>query len=219
MSSMHVKICGLTDPQQAVTVAQMGADAIGLNFVPSSKRCITPERGAEIVSAVGDTTRTVGLFVDASAEEINTVAAKTGISRVQLHGRESPDIVADIHLPCWKVFHVADEHFVVEIHDWLICLPDGVEIEAVLLDTYRPGLAGGTGETFNWNLVAQMRSEGLLGDLPPLILAGGLTPENVAEAIRVVQPDMVDVAGGVESAPGVKDPRKVQAFLQAAKQS
>jgi phosphoribosylanthranilate isomerase len=216
MNSVHVKICGLTIPEQARAVADMGADAIGLNFAPSKRR-ITPEQGAAIVQAVGDAAQTIGLFVDAPAVEINTVIAQTGVSRVQLHGNESPQIVAEIVAPCWKVFHVRDENFTMEIHDWLVCLPDGVEVEAVLLDTYSPKAAGGTGECFNWDFVARTRDEGLLGDLPPIILAGGLTPDNVAEAIRIVQPDMVDVASGVESSPGVKDLAKVQAFLHAAK--
>lgn len=216
MNPVHVKICGLTDPAQARTVADMGADAIGMVFAPSKRR-IPPEQGTEIVRAVGDTARTVGLFVDAPVSDINSVIEQTGVSRVQLHGKESPEIVAKILVPCWKVFHVRDEQFATEIHDWLICLPDGVEVEAILLDTYSPKAAGGTGANFNWNDVARLRGEGLLGDLPPIILAGGLTSENVAEAIRVVQPSMVDVSSGVESAPGVKDPAKVQAFLQAAK--
>ncbi|MBN1942740.1 MAG: phosphoribosylanthranilate isomerase [Phycisphaerae bacterium] len=216
MNSVHVKICGLTDPTQARAVADMGADAVGMVFAPSKRR-ITPEQGAAIVQAVGETARTVGLFVDASAEEINAVIEQTSVSRVQLHGDESPDIIAEIAVPCWKVFHVGDENFAVEIHDWLVCLPDGVEVEAILLDTYSPRAAGGTGESFNWNLVAHLRDEGLLGDLPPIVLAGGLTPGNVAEAIRVVQPSMVDVSSGVESSPGVKDLLKVREFLRAAK--
>jgi len=216
MNSIHVKICGLTDPDQARAVAAMGADAIGLVFAPS-KRQITPEQGAFIVKTIGDTAQTVGLFVDASTEDINAVVEQTGVSRVQLHGDESPQIVADINVPCWKVFHVRDENFAVEIHDWLICLPEGVEVEAILLDAYSPHVAGGTGESFNWQFVARTRDEGLLGDLPPIILAGGLTADNVAEAIRVVQPSMVDVSSDVEVSPGVKDLAKVKAFLQAAK--
>jgi phosphoribosylanthranilate isomerase len=216
MSSVHVKICGLTDPDQAQAIAQMGADAIGLVFAPSKRR-ITPEQGAAIVQAVGEAAQTVGLFVDASAEDINAVVAQTGVSRVQLHGDEPPEIVADIVVPCWKVFHVRDENFAVEVHDWLVCLPEGVDVEAILLDTYSPKAAGGTGESFNWDFVARTRDEGLLGDLPPIILAGGLTPDNVAEAVRVVQPNMVDVSSGVETSPGVKDLTKVKAFLQAAK--
>lgn len=216
MNSVHVKICGLTQPDQARAIAGMGADAIGLNFAPSKRR-ITPETGAAIVQAVGSAAQTVGLFVDAPAEEINAVVEQTGVSRVQLHGDEPPYLVADIAVPCWKVFHIRDENFATEIHEWLVCLPEGVEVEAVLLDTYCPHVAGGTGESFNWDFVARTRDEGLLGDLPPIILAGGLTPNNVAEAIRVVQPSMVDVASGVETSPGVKDLAKVQAFLRAAK--
>lgn len=214
--AVRVKICGLTDPEQARAVAAMGADAIGVVLAPS-RRQVSVERAAEIVSAVGGTAPTVGLFVDASAGEINETVRRTGVSRVQLHGDEPPEIVSDLIVPCWKVFHVRDENFAVEIHDWLACLPEGVNVEAILLDAWSPRAAGGTGERFNWELVARTRRAGLLGDLPPVILAGGLDAGNVAEAIRLVQPDMVDVSSGVESSPGVKDLHKVRAFLRAAK--
>lgn len=219
MNTVHVKICGLTIPDQARAIADMGADAIGLNFAPSKRR-ITPEQGSAIVQAVGERARTVGLFVDAPADEINAVVEATGVGCVQLHGNESPEIVAEISAPCWKVFHIdpaGDENFITEIHEWLVCLPTGAEVEAILLDTYSPKAAGGTGESFNWETLAHLRDEGFLGDLPPIILAGGLKPDNVAEAIRITQPSMVDVSSGVESSPGVKDLVKVREFLRAAK--
>ena len=216
MDPVHVKICGLTQPEQANTIVEMGADAIGVVFAPS-KRQVDIQLAAKIVSTVSGAAQAVGVFVNASAEQINSIAEQTGITRAQLHGEESPEIVAKIIIPCWKVFRVRDEHFAVEMHDWLVCQPEGHGVEAVMLDTFSPQAAGGTGDAFNWKLVARMRDEDLLGDLPPLILAGGLDAGNVAEAIRVVQPSMVDVSSGVEESPGRKDIEKVRAFLQAAK--
>ncbi len=213
---MFVKICGLTSPDQARAVVQMGADAIGLVFA-ASKRQVTIERAAKVVAAAGREVATVGVFVDAPAGEINRVVERTGITRVQLHGKEPADIVAHIAVPCWKAFRVRDDAFAGQIRDWLAAIPGGADVESILLDTHTSTAAGGTGEAFNWNLLKCARDEGNFPDGPRILLAGGLTPENVAEAVRIAQPGGVDVSSGVESSLGVKDLSQVEAFLRAAK--
>ncbi len=122
-----------------------------------------------------------------------------------------------ISVPCWKVFRVRDESFAEEIRDWCGRLGADAQPEAIMLDAYNPHAAGGTGEPFNWELVVQGRRDGRMDDLPPIILAGGLDPDNVAEAIAAVRPWAVDVSSGVESSPGVKDMAKVEAFLRAVR--
>lgn len=217
MDQTHVKICGLTNPQQAETVAELGADFIGLNFA-ESKRNVSNELAREIVTALPADTPAVGVFVDASAEKINRTAAETGIAIAQLHGDEPPAILGKIEIPCIKAFRIRGAESIVHIHEWIVCIEKDCTLEAILLDAYSPSAAGGTGEKFNWNLLVEAREHGGLEHLPPLILAGGLNVTNVAEAIRTVKPWAVDVASGVESAPGVKDLGKVRAFISVVGQ-
>lgn len=212
MEQTYVKICGLTDTANAAVVAGLGADFIGLVFA-RSKRLVSNEQARSIVQALPKNTSAVGVFVDASAEEINTTAEETGIRIAQLHGDEPPAILGEIEIPCIKAFRIRDAESIIAVHEWIVCIEEDCTLEAVLLDAYSPTAAGGTGERFNWDLLVEARQHGGLGDLPPLILAGGLDATNVAEAIRTVQPWAVDVSSGVESAPGVKDPEKVRAFL------
>lgn len=217
MQRVRVKICGLTQPDQARAVAEMGADAIGLNFA-ESKRRVDIAQAREVADAVvGAKIEKVGVFVDADSEQITRIIEQVGITRVQLHGAEPPEIIEAISVPCWKVFRVQDESFAEEVRDWYGRLGADAHLEAVVLDTYNPHTAGGTGESFNWELVVQARRNGQMDDLPPIILAGGLDVDNVAEAIAAVRPWAVDVASGVESSPGVKDMAKVEAFLSAVR--
>ena len=212
-----MKICGLTQPGQARAIAEMGTDAIGLVFA-ESKRRVDIAQAREVADAVaGAKIEKVSVFVDADAEQITQIIEQVGITRVQLHGAEPPEIIEAISVPCWKVFRVRDESFAEKIRDWCGRLGAGAQVEAIMLDAYNPNAAGGTGEPFNWELVVQARRDGRMDDLPPIILAGGLDPDNVAEAIAAVRPWAVDVSSGVESSPGVKDMAKVEAFLRAVR--
>ncbi len=211
-----MKICGLTQPDQARAIAEMGADAIGLVFAESNRR-MDIEQAREVAVAAGAKIEKVGVFVDADAEPITQIIEQVGITRVQLHGCEPPEIINAISVPCWKVFRVRDESFAEEIRDWYGRLGADAQVEAIMLDAYNPHAAGGTGESFNWELVVRAHRDGRMDDLPPIILAGGLDPDNVAEAIARVRPWAVDVSSGVESSPGVKDMAKVEAFLRAVR--
>lgn len=196
-----VKICGLTRVSDALDAAALGADAIGLVFYPPSARALTPERASEIVAALPAFVTTVGLFVDAEPAEVEQVLAKLPLDRLQFHGREAPEYCAGFGRPWVKA----------------LAMRDGIDLDAemvrwrgassILLDTYDPQLAGGTGKRFDWTRVPSA----MAGDI---ILAGGLRPDNVAEAVRTVRPYAVDVSGGVEAEKGIKDGGKMAAFLR-----
>lgn len=215
MPRIRVKIEGLKAAATAQAVARMGADAIGLVFAPSPRQ-VTAEQARQIVESLGPWVSTVGVFVNASADEINRVVGISGIDYVQLHGDETPDILSRIQARCIKAFAVRDQDWLTEVRAWIAGVPASARLHAVLLDAYDASARGGTGKRFNWQWIADRRSE--LADLPPIILAGGLGPSCVAEAIRTVQPWGVDVASGVESAPGVKDLDKVRAFFDEVNQ-
>jgi phosphoribosylanthranilate isomerase len=207
---VKVKICGVTLPDDAAVAAAAGADFIGLNFWARSKRHIDPAR-APIVAGVArgaGSALIVGVFVDARADEIAEIHGAVGLDRVQLHGDEHPDDVkriADaVGVPVWKAIAVRDARDLAALDEW--------PVEAILLDAPSTG-RGGSGQTFDWVLAAAAQN----APARPLVLAGGLTPENVGAAIARVKPWAVDVASGVERAPGVKDHDKVRAFIAAAR--
>jgi phosphoribosylanthranilate isomerase len=218
MQRVRAKIEGLREPAVAVDVARMGADAIGLVFADSPRK-VTPETARMIVAALPPWVATVGVFVNAEVGEINAVVERTGIGYVQLHGDEGPDVVAGIAAPCIKAFRVRDAGFADEVRAWLGGLADRSNFSAVLLDAYDSNVRGGSGTQFNWDLVADARGSGQLDDIGPILLAGGLDPSSVREAIETVRPWGVDVASGVESAPGVKDMQKVADFLRAVRET
>jgi len=199
----RVKICGLTREEDAWHCVDAGADAIGLNFWAGTPRCIELDVARRIVEAVGSRVLTVGVFVDASDEEIIRVREHTGIACVQLHGQESAEQLSRFLPHAYKALRVRDERSIDEAR--------GFPGEHILLDAYVAGQPGGTGHTFNWSLAA-----GLAGERR-VTLAGGLHPGNVAEAVAAVAPYCVDVASGVERAPGVKDPDAVSAFIRNAR--
>jgi len=199
------KICGLTNLADARHAAECGADLLGLILVPTSPRAVSPEAAAEIVAnlrAEGCVTRFVGVFTRDDADGINAILEQCALDLAQLH---SPRVAPDsIIRPCILARRAEG------VVDWsLIQAPN---VWALLLDTPHATLAGGTGLTWDWRLVAGSRPEGAR-----LILAGGLTPDNVAEAIRMVRPWGMDVATGVEARPGVKDSARVARFLQAVR--
>ncbi|MBX6315039.1 MAG: phosphoribosylanthranilate isomerase [Isosphaeraceae bacterium] len=214
-STPHVliKVCGLTTPDDARAVAVAGADWIGLNFHPPSPRFVDQATAAAILAVLPPTTEAVGLFVDRPPGEVAEVAERLGLRIVQLHGHEPPeDLLALRHLFLVRAFRLRDEASIAVMGDYLRRAEAlGRMPDAVLVDAYVAGLPGGTGRTITDRVLDH------LPPLPRLILAGGLSPENVAERVARVRPWMVDAAGGVESTPGRKDPARVAAFIRAAR--
>lgn len=203
-----IKICGVTRVEDATLAARAGADFVGLNFWPSSKRYVDVEAGTVLARASRIRgAMIVGVFVDAPVETIVSTAAAVGLDIVQLHGDESPGFCAEVAargLRVWKAVPVATAADVAHLERW--------PVRAILLDAATPG-RGGSGKTIDWSLAARAAQ----GDLP-VVLAGGLDPGNVAAAIAAVKPWAVDVASGVESAPGQKDAAKVVAFVRAVRE-
>lgn len=195
----------------------MGADVIGLVFA-ESPRWVSPEQARAIVDVLPPWVAAVGVFVNADAATINRVIERTHISHVQLHGDEAPDLVGRIDRPCIKAFRVRDDTWLAEVRQWLDAVAVCSNLAAVLLDAYDPQARGGTGRKFNWDMVADARAAGAMAGIDPIILAGGLDASCVSGAIDLVKPWAVDVASGVESAPGVKDLRKVEQFIRATRE-
>jgi phosphoribosylanthranilate isomerase len=206
----RIKICGVTTPEDARLIAESGADAVGLNFFPESPRYVSPERAAEIAAQLPKSIVRVGVFVNASSAVIRAAAELAGLDLIQLHGDEPPEFLRELApLPVLRAFRTRGD--LKPIGDYLKrCV---VAPRAVLLDAYQPGSFGGTGQTLNWHDIRASKRR--LGELP-LVLAGGLNPRNVAQAIRTVQPAAVDVASGVEAETGRKDPRLVAEFVESA---
>lgn len=183
-------------------VAEAGADLIGLMFYDRSPRCVTFTRAAEISRALPPYISRVGVFVNPDEDTVMRAIGTCGLSLLQFHGEETPEFCTQFGLMSMKAFRVKDAH---SLH----ALPT-YETDAYLLDAYSPNAHGGTGAKFNWDLAVAAKEHGR-----PIFLAGGLTPENVAQAVKQVMPFGVDVSSGVESAPGKKDPAKVRAFIRA----
>ncbi|HVI93953.1 MAG TPA: phosphoribosylanthranilate isomerase [Anaeromyxobacter sp.] len=199
---MKVKICGITRLEDALEAARLGADALGFNFWPGSKRYVAPADARAIVRRLPPFVTAVGVFVDAPREEILRAVAASGIQVAQLHGDEPPELCASLPLPVVKALRIANAHALAALAAY--------EVSGFLLDAPSAGY-GGSGKTFDWSLATEAAA------VVPVMLAGGLTPENVAEAIRAVRPWGVDVASGVERAPGVKDLAKLRRFIETAK--
>jgi phosphoribosylanthranilate isomerase len=201
---IQVKICGITRLEDAQAAVDAGADALGFVFYPPSPRYVTPEQAEQIVQTLPPFVTTVGLFVDAALDIINDTAARCGLDRIQLHGRETPEYCRQVTRPVIKAVRIKDAASLAHVPDY--------KVSAYLLDTYVEGaLPGGTGASFSWELAARAKPFG------PVILAGGLTPENVEVAIVQTRPYGVDVSTGVERAPGIKDHQKVREFIARAK--
>ncbi len=214
---MRVKICGITTVADAQLAVRLGADAVGLNFYRPSPRFVEPERAREIVEVLPPFVEPVGVLVHPGRDWLGTCTNSTGIRVIQVYEGSAVDLADSAKLNGWRVIlaqgtgtaedlrQLADA-----VSQWRLlgCAP-----AAVLVDARVPGFHGGTGQTPPWELVAGF-DPGL-----PVILAGGLTPENVAEAIRIVRPYAVDVASGVEASPGRKDPEKLRRFLDGAREA
>jgi len=206
MTTIGVKICGLTTPEQAREVAEMRPDAIGLVFYPRSPRHVTDEQAAEIVEVIGLEIPAVGVFVDEPVEEILRKVDRVGLRCVQLHGRESNDDVAALMDAGATVINVRKETGPALLH-----AASKSPATRFLVEAQRGELPGGNGMVWEWSKAAG------LGIEYPFVLAGGLTPENVADAIDQAHPDAVDVSSGVEASPGVKDLEKVKRFIANAR--
>ena len=210
----RIKICGVTRPEDAAHAVACGAEAIGINFFPGSPRFVPADRARETVEAVADRAEVVGVFVNEAPETILALCGRLGIRRVQLHGDEPPGDASRI--PLWRIKAVhADRTADLPA---LLAYP----CEAFLLDAGGGGIYGGTGRELAWGElgdrlpgIADARGPG--AGRKPWLLAGGLSPENVERAILAARPFGVDVASGVESSPGRKDPEKVKAFIERAK--
>ncbi len=203
ISMVRVKICGITNLEDALTAVEAGADALGFVFYEKSPRFVAPDKAGEIIRQLPPFVTTVGLFVNADADFINAIGEKCLFDRVQLHGDESPEFCTRIVRPVVKVFRVRSGESLRKIKDY--------RVAGFLLDAYSPDAYGGTGQTFNWDLARDAKKYG------PVILAGGLTPDNIRQAVEAVNPYAVDVSSGVEAAPGKKDSDKVAKFVRMAK--
>ncbi len=197
----RVKICGITRPQDGVGAAILGADAIGLVFYPPSPRAVTADQARAIVKALPPFVSVVALFVNAEPQAVRSVLEAVPVDLLQFHGDETPAQCRGHGRPYIKAVAMRDGLDLVETARRY------GDARALLLDTYKESLAGGTGESFDWGRIPP-------GLARPVILAGGLRPDNVAEAVRRVRPYAVDVSGGVESSKGIKDAAKMAAFIR-----
>ncbi len=202
---VRIKICGITNLEDALLAAELGADALGFIFYPPSPRSIAPDAARAIIAQLPPFVSTVGVFVDENAATVKKLAAQVGLDWLQLHGQETSEYCRTLGRRVIKAFRIQDENSLTGLAAYRGAA------QALLLDTYKKGLVGGTGETFNWGLAREARKYG------PIILAGGLTPANVAQAIAAAQPQAVDVASGVEASPGKKDAERLRAFFAAVK--
>jgi phosphoribosylanthranilate isomerase len=201
---VKVKICGITNVPDGMAASEAGADALGFVFYDQSPRCISVEAAAALIRQLPPFVMKVGVFVNAPEDQVIHAIRECGLNLLQFHGDEAPEYCLQFGLMSMKALRVRDAASLQALRDY--------PTDAWLLDAYVPNQLGGTGEAFNWDLALEAQGWGR-----PIFLAGGLTPENVAEAVRRARPYGVDVSSGVEAAAGRKDHAKVRAFIQAAK--
>jgi len=198
----RIKICGITRPDDAIIAANAGADAIGLVFYPKSPRAVTIEQAQAICAVLPPFITVVALFVDAEHFEVNDILSAVPVNLLQFHGSETPAECESFSTPYIKAIRMRDDADLIE------AAREYHSAKGLLVDTYHPNEAGGTGEVFDWDRVPD-------GLNTPIILAGGLEPSNVATAILQLHPYAVDVSSGVEQKKGIKDTDKIQAFVKA----
>jgi phosphoribosylanthranilate isomerase len=198
---IRVKICGITNLEDALLATERGVDALGFIFAESPRQ-ITPIKATGIIRSLPPLVTTVGVFVNERAEQIMKIVSACSLDLVQLHGEESPEICRDLMPRSIKAFRIQNEKDLIPIESYR------GKVRAILLDTFQKGKAGGTGKTFDWSLALIAKKTGI-----PIILAGGLGPENIQEAIRNVQPYAVDVNSGIEERPGKKDPGLMEKLM------
>lgn len=203
---MKAKICGITVLDDALCAVDAGADALGFVFWSPSPRCVEPDAIRCLGEMLPPFVIKVGVFVDATADEVKRTVDRARLDIAQLHGNESPGLCADVRTRCRviKAFRMRDESVLATMKDF--------DVDAILLDAFAEDKPGGTGKTFNWKLAARATELGR-----PIILSGGLTPGNVVAACSTAKPYAVDVSSGVESSPGKKDHEQMRLFLQLVK--
>ena len=206
MSNVRSKICGITRIEDALAAADAGADAIGLVFYAKSPRAVDVHQARAIIAALPPFVTTVGLFVNASRCELNEILEAVPLDLLQFHGDEAPSDCVGFNRPYIKALRVRPGD------DLEAACQHYAGASGILLDTFVAGVPGGTGEAFDWSLVPARLSK-------PIILAGGLSADNVAQAIAQVQPYAVDVSGGVEQTKGIKDAARIEAFMRAVRQA
>lgn len=199
---VKVKICGITDLDDALHAVECGADALGFVFYDRSPRAITEIRAQSIIAALPPFVTIVGLFVNEDPVTVRSIADHCGLDIIQYHGDESPEIFRQAPRRAIRALRIQEETDLTDVEEY--------PASGLLLDAWVPGTFGGTGVVCNWEIAARIARK------RPIILAGGLTPENIAAAVRTVQPYGVDVSSGVEAEPGRKDRKKVAAFIRAA---
>lgn len=202
MKKFHVKICGVTRAEDAIVAAELGADLIGVNFVADSPRCISPDEAAVIVKALPKGVEAVGVFVNEPAERVNAIVDHVGLHIAQLHGTETPEEAERVHIPVMKAVRIESDADIEAAARY--------RVDLLLIDTPSESY-GGTGRTGDWTMAAKACAR------LRAFLAGGLTPDNVADAVRTVKPYGVDTCTGVERSTGVKDPRKIALFIERAR--
>jgi phosphoribosylanthranilate isomerase len=199
----RIKICGITNVDDALCAARLGADALGFIFYPGSKRYIEPEKAASVISKLPPYITTVGVFVNQGAEDIGAVKERTSIDIVQLHGDETPEFCGSLPYRAVKALRLKERSDVHKVELY--------PVQAILFDKYSDEAYGGTGERFEWVWLRDLNTS------KNVILSGGLGPDNVAEAIQTVKPYAVDVSTGEEDAPGRKSEEKMRKFIEAVK--
>ena len=199
---VRVKVCGITNLEDALAAVNLGAYALGFVFAPSPRQ-ITPDKAAEIIAQLPPFVSRVGVFVDSPLEQVQETIAIAGLSMVQLHGSEDAEYCQALSPRVIKAFRVRSDSILRELPRY--------KVSAYLLDSYDAALKGGTGKTFDWSIAKAASKLGFI------ILSGGLNPDNVRQAIEQVEPYAVDVSSGVEVSPGKKDHDKLRAFMEAAK--
>jgi phosphoribosylanthranilate isomerase len=204
--TVRIKICGITNKEDALAATHLGADALGFIFAASPRK-ISVERAREIIKALPPFVKTVGVFVDEDPERVSSIAAMCGLDILQLHGSESVDYCSSFDRRVIKAVRLQSRDDLDNLSQYVSV------VDTLLLDTYLPNRLGGTGITFDWKLAIEARRYGRI------ILAGGLNPENVAAAISMVKPYAVDASSGLERSPGVKDHEKMAQFMREAIQA
>lgn len=203
ISNTKIKICGITNIKDAQAAAEFGTDALGFIFYKESKRYVDPEVAKSIISSLPPFITTVGVFVNQELDEISQIKETTGIQVAQLHGDETPEFVSSIPFNSIKVIRVKDKSDLDKVAQY--------SAQAILFDTYSDKEYGGTGESFDWEILNDLSST------KKIILSGGLNSENILEAVKIVRPYAVDVSSGVEDTPGRKDHTKIKKFIEAIK--
>lgn len=200
-----VKICGITNLDDALAAVATGADALGFNFYRPSPRYITPQDAREIIEQLPESLLTVGVFVNEESDSVRDIAKEAGLRALQLHGDETPEYCRDLDdYYVIKTFAVSDSFDIQAAHEY--------KVEAIMLDTKHNNLRGGTGQVFDWSVAQQARPV-----IPKLFLAGGLSPENVQNAVEIVHPFAVDTCSALEDRPGKKNHERMRVFINTVR--